>query len=496
MGLAFEETTVEGNRGRMMGTDTSPARLPTARVASCANQRVLILNQNSAACAADKCDALSGLLQGSLPVSCLQELCTNRFPTRVSSAPDLILVRPSVDPAASELIESCKQKWQRAAILALLCPRWGQPLGEFSCLLSSVDDFLSCPFQEAELFLRVERLLRINGNVPASSNGQSVKEKFRLESLIGESELFIKAIEKISPLARSSAPVLILGETGTGKELFARALHYQGARHGKPFVPVNCGGVPDHLFENELFGHAKGAYTDATSQQSGLISEAEGGTLFLDEIDTLSPSSQVKLLRFLQDGEYRPLGSGRSVKSNVRVIAATNADLKANVDKQMFRDDLYHRLNVLSLCVPSLRERLSDIPLLARYFIERYAKQYGQEPVQLSGAALQKLLSYSWPGNVRELEGVVQRSLVLSSQAVLQPEDIDIAVPYRVEFSNTNSLRQAKSAAMGDFERNYLATLLATHRGNISHAAKAAGKDRRTLQRLLRKYNIDRDSFH
>jgi DNA-binding NtrC family response regulator len=479
----------------MMGTDNSPAQ-PIIPTSARAHQRVLILNQNSAACAADKCDALPGLLQESLAVSCLQEQCNNHLPARVSSAPDLILVRPSVNQAATELIESCKQKWHRAAILALLCPRWGQPLGEFSCLLSSVDDFLSCPFQEAELFLRVERLLHINGKVPGLSHPQSIKTTLRLESLVGESELFIKAIERISPLARSSAPVLILGETGTGKELFARALHYQGARHGKPFVPVNCGGVPDHLFENELFGHAKGAYTDATSQQSGLISEAEGGTLFLDEIDTLTPSSQVKLLRFLQDGEYRPLGSGRSVKSDVRVIAATNADLRVKVEKQLFRDDLYHRLNVLSLCVPSLRDRLSDIPLLARHFIERYSKQYGQEPVRLSPVALQKLLSYSWPGNVRELEAVVQRSVVLGSQSMLQPEDIDVALPYPVESPSAKSLRQAKSTAMGDFERNYLATLLEAHRGNISHAAKAAGKDRRTLQRLLRKYNIQRDSFH
>ena len=347
----------------------------------------------------------------------------------------------------------------------------------------------SCFCASSDYFISTEK-------VPGASHPQSTKTSLRLESLVGESELFIKAIERISPLARSSAPVLILGETGTGKELFARALHYQGARHGKPFVPVNCGGVPDHLFENELFGHAKGAYTDATSQQSGLISEAEGGTLFLDEIDTLTPSSQVKLLRFLQDGEYRPLGSGRSVKSDVRVIAATNADLRVKVEKQVFRDDLYHRLNVLSLCVPSLRDRLSDIPLLARHFIERYSKQYGQEPVRLSPAALQKLLSYSWPGNVRELEAVVQRSVVLGSQSMLQSEDIDVALPYPVESPSAKSLRQAKSTAMGDFERNYLATLLEAHRGNISHAAKAAGKDRRTLQRLLRKYNIRRDSFH
>jgi DNA-binding NtrC family response regulator len=430
-----------------------------------------------------------------LAVGCIREPYSVQLPRELESIPDLILLRFSPGQVSQDLVVSCKKKWNRAAILALLCPD-SDRLADLLSVLADVDDFLSCPFQDGELFLRVKRLLQAKKPETYSLHtGDSIAGP-QAGSIIGQSDAFVRVMDKVAPLASAKAPVLILGETGTGKELFARALHYQGARHGKPFVPVNCGGVPDHLFENELFGHAKGAYTDATSHQSGLINEAEGGTLFLDEIDTLTPSAQVKLLRFLQDGEYRPLGSGRSVKSDVRVIAATNADLREKVEKKVFRDDLYHRLNVLSLYVPSLRERLSDIPLLATHFMERYSRQYGQEPVHLSPNALQKLLSYSWPGNVRELEAVVQRSVVLCSQSVLQPEDIDIALPYRFESPNAESLRQAKSTAMGDFERNYLATLLATHHGNVSHAARAAGKDRRTLQRLLRKYKIDRDSFH
>jgi DNA-binding NtrC family response regulator len=479
-----------------MEIDNWPGQFHSGVVGSHRDQTVLILNQNSTPCVADKCEGLPGLLQRSLSVKCLHERCEDQPPLKVSSVPDLVLVRPAPNKKAHDLIASCKEKWIRTSILALVCPKRNRLIEDLTSVLSDVDDFLSCPFQEAELFLRVKRLLQTKAAVNGSPHSRRIKERLHLESLVGESESFMKAIQKISLLASSTAPVLISGETGTGKELFARALHYQGPRRGKPFIPVNCGTLPDHLFENELFGHAKGAFTDAGSVQKGLIAEAEGGTLFLDEIDALTSSAQIKLLRFLQDGEFRLLGSSRSLTADVRVIAATNTDLKPKVELQQFRADVYHRINVLSLVIPALRDRASDIPLLATCFLDRYARQYGRRPMKFSPAALQKLIAYHWPGNVRELEAAVQRLVVLNSTSIVKPEHIEVPGPYWDDSSINNTLREAKSVAVGGFERRYLANLLAAHQGNVSHAARAAGKDRRTLQRLLRKYGLDRHSFH
>jgi DNA-binding NtrC family response regulator len=313
--------------------------------------------------------------------------------------------------------------------------------------------------------------------------------------LVGESPSFLRVIEKLPLLADCDTTVLISGETGSGKEVMARAIHYQGARRGSPFIPVNCGALPDHLFENELFGHVKGAFTDASSAENGLIVEAEGGTLFLDEIDALSQSGQVKLLRFLQNGEYRPVGSPRSVIAKVRVIAATNADLRQRVKSQLFREDLYYRLNSLSLLIPPLRQRVEDIMLLVTYFLNEYAMEHSQKVREISQAALGKLMKYSWPGNIRELESVITRTLVFTTSETLRETDIELPSPDCGESSRTQFMREAKTSTIRTFERGYLATLLATHHGNVSQAAKAAGKARRSFQRLLRKHNLDRESF-
>jgi DNA-binding NtrC family response regulator len=372
---------------------------------------------------------------------------------------------------------------------------WDNPKQVCQSLLDNMDDFLSCPFKEMDLFLRIQRLLHWKAATFTPSRAKAIKEKLRLESLVGESETFLQVIEKIPLLAHSNGTVLISGETGTGKELFARAIHYSGPRLGKPFIPVNCGALPDHLFENELFGHAKGAFTDASCAEKGLIAEAKGGTLVLDEVDTLSPSAQVKLLRFLQNGEYRPLGSSRILSADVRIIASTNADLKRQLELKLFRQDLYYRLNVLSISIPPLRERIEDIPHLVSHFLTRYAIQCDREPPHLSPGALQKLMVHSWPGNVRELECVIQGAMLLSSSPVLRPEEIDLPLPYTSGDSERSSLREAKIRAIEGFERGYLASLLAEHRGNVTQAAKTAGKQRRTFQRLLRKYSLDRHSF-
>jgi transcriptional regulator with PAS, ATPase and Fis domain len=323
----------------------------------------------------------------------------------------------------------------------------------------------------------------------------SLKDKPLIEALVGESEIFRRAVEKTALLARSDATVLISGETGTGKELFARAIHYQGPRKDKPFIPVNCGALPDHLFENELFGHEKGAFTDASSAEKGLIAEAEGGTLLLDEIDTLSLSAQVKLLRFLQSWEYRPLGCSKSTVADVRVVAATNADLRQRMELKFLRQDLYYRLNTLSLSIPSLRERIGDIPCLTSYFIARYANQNGRPAPELSAEVLRALMAYSWPGNVRELECAVQRAMTLNTSGTLRWEDFDLPTSLAVEIPEQGSLREAKTKAVAEFERSYLSNLLTTCRGNITQAAKAAGKERRSFQRLVRKYGLERHSF-
>ena len=304
---------------------------------------------------------------------------------------------------------------------------------------------------------------------------------------------FLQMLEKIPLLAQPDAPVLILGETGTGKELVARAIHTHSARQRKPFIPVNCGALPDHLFENELFGHTKGAFTDASSAEKGLVAEAEGGTLFLDEIDALSPAAQVKLLRFLQHREYRPLGSAKSRIADVRILAATNADLGQHMQAKNFREDLYHRLNVLSLTVPPLRERIEDILLLATHFLMVYRQQHGRDALCFSPKALRKLLAHSWPGNVRELEGVIQRGVLLAPGSTLQPEDMDLPLPNHED--ENGAFHVAKARVVEQFEQTYLLDLMVAHQGNISQAAKAAGKDRRTFQKLLQKYDLKRHIF-
>jgi two-component system, NtrC family, response regulator GlrR len=478
----------------MMEAEIGRGRLPSS-VSLYKDQSVLILNQNSAPCAADKCDSLLPLLQKSLPIKCLQEQSADRALDTLSSAPDLILARPSAGEAGQELIESCKGKWAHAPVIALLCSKWERRLEDLPSVLTKVDDFLSCPFHESELLLRVKRLLQSKGTTAVSSGKARTNKPLHFGALVGESESFVRAIKNILPLAQCDATVLICGETGTGKELFARAIHYHSPRRNKPFIPVNCAALPDHLFENELFGHVKGAFTDAGSSEKGLIAEAEGGTLILDEVDTLSPAAQAKLLRFLQDGEYRPLGSSRSVTANVRIIAATNTDLLDRVKAKLFREDLYFRLNALSVIIPPLRERTEDIVHLANHFLTQYAKERNTGRRGISSEALCKLTTYEWPGNVRELEGLILRALVLTNSPILQSEDINLPQQSPRPIQGNTLLRQAKTSVIQNFELSYLSNLLAAHHGNITHAAMAAGKQRSTLQRLLRKYSLNPKSF-
>jgi transcriptional regulator with PAS, ATPase and Fis domain len=321
---------------------------------------------------------------------------------------------------------------------------------------------------------------------------RAIRAKYRLEAVIGESSQLVEAIRKVPRLGTSDANVLITGETGTGKELFARAIHYASARQNQPFVPVNCSAVPDTLIENELFGHEKGAYTGAFSAGVGLLAVAERGSLFLDEVDSLSLSSQAKLLRVIQDREYRPLGSQLPRKANVRIIAAANSPLRERMVAREFRADLYYRLNVLALRLPPVSERTGDVPILARYFVERFARECERPAPAISEEAMRRLSDYPWPGNVRELESVIQRAVVLHDGPVLEASFFELPDTASSSAAVASQSALPISDAVHEFERQYLSGVLSRLNGNVTRAAQAAGKDRRTFQRLLRRHGIAR----
>ena len=313
-------------------------------------------------------------------------------------------------------------------------------------------------------------------------------------NLIGSSERFRQALQYLLEWARVDATVLVCGETGTGKELAARAIHYLSARHGGPFVPVNCGAITDSLLEAELFGHVRGAFTDAKQDARGMIALARGGTLFLDEIDSLSPRAQAAILRFVQDHSYRPVGAARFEDGDVRVIAASNADLEALSRAGHFRQDLLFRLNLLSVTLPPLREREGDALLLAQAFVRRLCAQYGlrRELDEASAAALQ--CRHPWPGNVRELEHRVHRCFLMAHGERIDLGLVPPAGAAAVEAPVHPGLAfaAAKAQVIADFERRYVHELLLRAQGNLSLAARLAGKERSRFGKLVKKYGLQR----
>jgi DNA-binding NtrC family response regulator len=318
-----------------------------------------------------------------------------------------------------------------------------------------------------------------------------LEEEIELARLVGRDEVFLRTIEKIPPIAASEAPVLLLGETGTGKEVCARAIHHLSQRRNLPFIPVECGAIPEQLAENEFFGHCRGAFTDAHIDQKGLAAMAEGGTLFLDEIDSLSLGVQAKLLRFLEEGSYRSLGGDRLRQANVRIIAAANRDLESLVAEKQFRADLYFRVNVLQLRLPALRERRGDIGLLAGHFLDLLTGRDGARRKTLSPGALHRLGQHNWPGNVRELFNLVQRVVALCPDSLILAGHIPLSASSSNPALSPANFRQARAQAIGSFERSYVADALRRHAGNITRAAATAGKDRRAFGRLVKKYGID-----
>lgn len=399
------------------------------------------------------------------------------------------------------------EEYPRDRILSLLdAPDKPAVLAAFTCddpawdqeLLGACADFIGWPCHRMELAYRVDRLTRSRGSAASRSMEPAVLEGCVLLNMLGQSPALLGAVSSLKKFARCDAPVLIEGETGTGKELAARAIHYLGARRDYPFVPVNCGAIPDNLLENELFGHERGAFTDAKERQAGLIEQANGGTLFLDEVDALSARGQVSLLRFLEGQEYRPLGSRGPRRADVRLVAAANADLGALSSQGGFRQDLMFRLQVLTVSLPPLRERGSDIQLLAEHFLQQYGAYYKQGTKALHPQTLEWMLRYPWSGNVRELENLLHRYYLITEGPLIR---IPAAGPRDGEQGNVAgetgvrremSFRAAKARAIAAFEGSYLRSLLAESGGNISLAARLAGKDRSALRRLLQKHGVGR----
>lgn len=295
-------------------------------------------------------------------------------------------------------------------------------------------------------------------------------------------------------VAATDIELLLHGETGVGKEQYARYAHERSARADAPFVAVNCGSIPADLFENELFGHVAGAFTGARPRSTGLVGIAEGGTLFLDEVDALALANQVKLLRLLQEKEYRRLGEARAQQADVRIMAATNRDLVQASRDGAFRDDLLFRLKVVSLAVPPLRDRSDDVLPLLDAFSDWYAKEYRVDSILFTPAARARLKAYSWPGNVRELENLVRSLTCIHHSRVVEAEDLPIDVPSTSTTGNGTapggSFHEAKAAVVNDFERRFLEDALTASSGNIAHAARAVGKPRRAFFELMRKHGV------
>jgi DNA-binding NtrC family response regulator len=392
------------------------------------------------------------------------------------------------DPSRAEgLFRWLGQHALDAATLAVL-PQGSNTLLRLAA--EAVDDFVLWPIRPEEWRQRFAWL------VGPARGGEALQtvllEAMGRAHLIGSDPALLATVQNIPKVARQASPVLITGETGTGKELCARTIHYCSNRREYPFVPVDCGAVPDHLFENELFGHSRGAFTDAHGDQRGLVGLAEGGTLFLDEIDSLTPAAQGKLLRFLQERSYKPLGSERFQRADVHIVAAANRPLEPLVREKVFRSDLFYRLNVMRLHLAPLRERPADIPLLARHFVDRLCAEAGSPRKLLTAAALRKLECHRWPGNVRELFNVVQRAVVFSEGNRILAVDIGIGADHdnAAGPDGDDGFRQAKARALAEFERQYVERLLRKHEGNVTRAAREAKKERRAFGRLVKKLGI------
>ena len=371
---------------------------------------------------------------------------------------------------------------------AIILTAYGSIESAVEAMRRGAHTYLTKPFDPRELLFQIENALetrRLTGEIKRLKS--LLEERYNFKQIIANSEKMQRVLEQVYHVAETDSTIFVSGESGTGKELIAKTIHLASHRKDKPFVAINCAAIPETLLERELFGHERGAFTGAIRSSKGLLSQAHEGTIFLDEIGDMPLSMQVKLLRFLQERQFYPVGSQAPMEVNVRVIVATNKNLEEMIKQGQFREDLYYRIYVIPITLPPLRERKEDIPLLVEHFIDKFNQQMKKDVKGLTPGALQKLVFYHWPGNVRELENVVEYTMAMTKHDFIT-EDLILLQ------GSSETLKPLKESR-ADFEKNYLRSLLEFTKGNISQAAKLAGKYRADFYNLLKKHDIKVENY-
>jgi DNA-binding NtrC family response regulator len=399
-----------------------------------------------------------------------------------------------------ELLEIIRQKDDQMPIVILTA--YGTIESAVEAMQKGAFSYITKPFKKEEILLTIDKAFNFQRLTRENiSLRNQLEEKLKFPFLIGSSGLMEKVFQRIMQVSRTSATILITGESGTGKELAAKTLHFHSQRKERNFVAVNCSAIPETLIESELFGHLKGSFTGAIRDKKGLVEEADRGTLFLDEIGDLNVVMQTKLLRLLQEGEYKPVGSSKTLTADIRFIAATNQDLLEKVHQKEFREDLYYRLNVIQIILPPLRDRKEDIPILAQHFLEKYSRQNEKDIKGIAPEALEVLMTRDWPGNIRELENVIERGVIFCKSAILQlsdlfPDDQPTSFPFRMQDNIfAFPFKEAKEQILNTFHLEYIRRVLAKHGGNVSLAAKECGLKRPYLHRLMRENDIKSKNY-
>ena len=406
-------------------------------------------------------------------------------------APDLILMDMNftLSTTGEEGLTLLKQvKVFRPDTPVILMTAWGSIQLAVQGMQAGAFDFIPKPWNNAALLQRIETALELS-TAPKETT-QEQNDAFNRNHIIGRSQGLTDVLNTIARIAKTNASILITGESGTGKELIAEAIHINSQRAKHPFVKVNLGGISQSLFESEMFGHKKGAFTDASADRTGRFEMADKGTIFLDEIGDLDLSCQVKLLRVLQDQTFEVLGDSRPRKTDIRVVSATNADLRKMVNERTFREDLFYRVNLITVKLPALRERREDIPLLVRHFADRQAETNGLPRTEFSADAMQFLSRLPYPGNIRELKNLVERTILVSGKPTLDASDFD------AQYIRHNDQKAAESTSfigmtLDEIERQTILQALERHKGNLSQVAMALGISRAALYRRLEKHNIN-----